>query len=908
MLLTKTKTNIKIITYFTSTILLWLIIGSIFTIDNTYHIVAILLAIIGFLKPKYGLYILLFSLPLFGDRPSGVQVHYLVLYSSYLLFAMYTNLILNKSLFKRFIAKIRINNIVLMFIYLYIIVSFLSLIGLPILGMIKKTLSEDILYIFKNILSVGETTLFSSVQSVFLLFQGFLFGLYIYGVSNKDKLLFYKYIILSILLGLIFSIVVGHLAFFGIYDLSWYRISDGVSIGRIHSFFVNSSWYSQYLAILLPLVPIVLLFIKNIKVSILVIVLLVVLGEVTLILSMQRGAWITYPPTLLLVWVSIYYVIAKIKDRNINLNIFLKKNWFKILITIPLTVVMSIYIVYSIKDYRKNHNVSTVDTFMSVSLRAQNITKSNDRLKHWPPAIKLWQQNPIFGGGGDSFGWQYKIYYYEEGARFKGSITDTLAIGQWGTTHNLYLQTLVGKGIFGLLFLIGFIFILVFMLIKKEILDTKNRNINKSVISLVILGNLSATIIYANVQEIFYIQSVSVIFWVMIFMGLSISFEKSNKINRKKLKNIFLYTFYLMLILLPFHIFNISYIKDFINKKIPFFSGDFLDTIIWIVLAIFAYTIYMQKKIIKHSELNSLFIDCDKSNKPQMFHKKPTPRSGGIGIYLGGLFFIFNPLGWKILIVSLPTFIVGLYDDFSSISPKIRLFVQALSAILSVIILDYTITNIGFSISIPYMLGAIICILAVTGITNAINIIDGFNGLASGIVVFSLLSMGFISWILQDIILFEIIIISIIAVLGFMIFNYPKGKIFLGDGGAFYLGFLISVLVLLLIFRNDNISIYYSLSLLIYPVFEVLFSMYRRKILKGKSFIKNDALHFHTIIHKRITKNNPKTSKFIWIRVLPFMIFSTIFYTNDLLLILNIIAFALYYIYTYRKIVKFKYQ
>jgi len=259
-------------------------------------------------------------------------------------------------------------------------------------------------------------------------------------------------------------------------------------------------------------------------------------------------------------------------------------------------------------------------------------------------------------------------------------------VGQWGTTHNLYLQTLTGKGIFGLIFLLGFLFTLIFMLVKREFLSDKSRSIEESVISLVILGSLLATVIYANVQEIFYVQSVSVIFWVVLFMGVSIAFEHSNKKVRMNLEKIFSYTIYLMLILLPFHVMNISYVKDFISSQLPFLSGGFLDTIVWMVLAVMAYTIYTQKKVMTQSHISDFMIDCDSSDKPQMFHDAPTPRAGGIGIYLGGLFLILNPLGWKVIAASLPTFVVGLFDDFSSLSPKIRLFFQILSAILSVIL------------------------------------------------------------------------------------------------------------------------------------------------------------------------------------------------------------------------------
>lgn len=888
-------------------VLLWLMIASYFTINSYYILAGVGLGVLGYYRPMIAIYTLLVMLPLFGDRPSKTMVHYLVLYSSLILFGIYYNLYRSKYILKNFLAKIRLHNISLFFIYLFMIVSFISLIGLPLLGMAQKTLQESPVYIFTELLTVGETTLYSSVQSVLLLTQSFLLGLYIYGTTfHKYKLKVFRNVIFAIVVGFLVSVIVGHLDFFGFIDLRFYREIDGVSINRFHSLFVNSSWYSQYIAVILPMLPVVLLFIKNKKIAIGVLVFLIILGEVTLILSMQRGAWITYPPTLLLIWVSIYYVIAKMKDTTISLNQFLRKNWFKVIVTIPLTVTMSVYIVYAIKDYRKTNNIkSATDTFVDVNARAENIAKSNDRLKHWPPAIKLWQENPIFGGGGDSFGWQYKIYYYEKDAKFKGTETDTLKIGMWGTSHNLYLQTLTGKGIFGLIFLLGFLFSLVYMLVKKEFLSIKSRSIEESVISLTILGSLLATIIYANVQEIFYIQSVSIIFWVVLFMGISLVFDDYSKRIRKTLEKMFKYVIYLMLILLPFHFFNISYVKDFVGDKLPFLGGGILDSIVWIALAVVLYSFFVQKKVIAHSSVSDFFVDCDKSDKPQMMHKTPTPRAGGIGIYLANLFLIFNPLGWKFLLASFPAFAAGLMDDFKPLTPRTRLMLQTLSGILSVVVFGAYVKSFGFDIEMPYYLGGIITIIAVVGVINAINIIDGFNGLASGYVAMVFISFATISWMTQDMVIFELAIINIMAIIAFMLFNYPKGKIFLGDGGAYFLGFAVSSIALILVIRVD-ISQWYPLAILIYPVFEVLFSMYRRKFISKAKMTHNDRLHLHQLVYYRITKDNPTTSRYIWIRVLPFVVFATVFYDSDILLILDIVVFCIYYVYLYRSLVKFK--
>ena len=893
--------------FFSNALLLWLLVGSIFTINLYYLPIGFLFMVLAYYRPLAAIYTILFLLPVFGNRPSQTQVHYLVMYSSFILMGISFYFYQHQYAFKKFLARVRVNNISIFFLYLFMVVSFVSLIGLPALGMLKKTFSEDVYYIFSQLLTVGETTLYSSVQSVLLLFQSFLFGLYIYGVYyRKNKLIIFRNLILFILLGFLFSIIFGHLDFFGFYDLSWYRISDGVSIHRLHSFFVNSSWYSQYIAVTLPLLPALLLLGKNKRLVIACMVACIVIGEVTLILSMQRGAWITYPPTLLLIWISIYYVIAKMKNSDIGLSSFLSQNWIKVLVTIPLSVALSVYIVYTIKDYRKNNNISIADTFVDVNDRAKNIINTNNRLGHWPPAIKLWKENPIFGGGGDSFGWQYKVYYVEKEARFKNDTTNTLSIGQYGTAHNLYLQTLVGKGIFGLVFLVGFIFSLFYLIVKNKLLSDTSANLYQAILSISLFGSLLATMIYANVQEIFYVQSVSLIFWLVFFMALSLVSNKKHKKIRLGLEKAFKYTLYLMTLLLPFHFINIFYVKAFILSYMPFIGNNLLDSAVWVALLIAMYAIFVQKKVIDHAYVSSLFIDEDEktNDKIHAFHKVPTPRIGGMGIYLANLFIIFNPIGWKIIALSLPAFLAGLMDDFRSISPKIRLLLQSITACLTVAVLDISVGVLGFGIELPYYLAIVVAIVAIVGTINAVNIIDGFNGLASGFSLMVLLSAGIISWQLQDMVLLEIVFINIIALLGFFIFNYPKGKIFLGDSGAYFLGFLLICLLLYATNKHSEISFWYIVSLLSYPMVEVCFSTYRR-LLRHASPLSPDKIHFHQVVYRRITKSNPATSRYIWLRVLPFVAVATIFYNHDLILVCNCAVFTAYYLYLYRKMVKF---
>lgn len=551
-------------------ILLWLIVGTFFSISfKWFYLINLVFGIFSYYRPKIGIYLLLFSVPIFGNRPSMEQTHYLILLSSCNILGIYANLFKNKYLLYYFKAKLRTNSIVSLFIALWFMVSFLSLIGLPMIGMIKKTFEENYFYIFTNILTVGETTLYSSVQSVFYSVNAVLVAIYFYGTTkHHEKVKEVKNIFLVILAGLFFAIFVGQLDYFGLINLGNFRELDRVSVfgDRLASFFAHSGWFAQYLAILLPLFTVFLLFKLRLGVKIILMIVFIIIGEVTLILAMQRGAWLTYPPTLFIFWTSIYYTISKAKNTNINIKNFIKQNWIKIFVTIPVTIIISIFVVVSIKDYRKTNEINGAKAFNKITQRLEGVTHSNDRLLYWPYAYGLWKKAPVYGGGGDSFGWEYKIYYAENDNPYfvkKGTIVE----GGYGTAHNMYLQSFVGRGVFGVVFLLGFIFTLLYKLIKKEFQE--NNSIEESIVLISIIGSLIATVIYGNVQEIFYSQSVQIIFWIIIFSGILLTDSYKNLYQRrKKLNSLFKKIVVILLALIPLHIITIYPIKLVIMEKL----------------------------------------------------------------------------------------------------------------------------------------------------------------------------------------------------------------------------------------------------------------------------------------------------------------------------------------------------
>ena len=115
--------------------------------------------------------------------------------------------------------------------------------------------------------------------------------------------------------------------------------------------------------------------------------------------------------------------------------------------------------------------------------------------------------------------------------------------------------------------------------------------------------------------------------------------------------------------------------------------------------------------------------------------------------------------------------------------------------------------------------------IAVGGCTHALNIIDGINGLAGMVAVLMAISIALVAWQVQDFPIFLIATALASATLGFLAWNFPFGRVFLGDGGAYFLGFMLAELAVLLVVRNPSVSPFYALAVLFYPVFETLFSI-----------------------------------------------------------------------------------
>ena len=325
-------------------------------------------------------------------------------------------------------------------------------------------------------------------------------------------------------------------------------------------------------------------------------------------------------------------------------------------------------------------------------------------------------------------------------------------------------------------------------------------------------------------------------------------------------------------------------------------------------------------------------LDHDVSG-PQKFHAHAVPRVGGLGIFAGmlaGAALITwlslkpEPLAYLLLACSLPAFGAGLIEDFTKrVSPSKRLLATVVSAALAFWLLDAQIARSdvpGLDALLAVSAGAfVVTLLAVAGIANSVNIIDGFNGLASMCVVIMLAAIAYVAFQVGDPLVGSLALLGIGAVLGFFVWNFPAGMIFLGDGGAYFLGFYVAEVSILLLVRNPHVSPLFPLLVCIYPVFETLFSIYRRRFIRATPPSMPDGIHLHSLIYRRVMRwavgdrsakalirRNSMTSPFLWALCMLSVVPAVLFWNNSVVMAASLALFAFGYIALYWSIVRFR--
>jgi len=327
---------------------------------------------------------------------------------------------------------------------------------------------------------------------------------------------------------------------------------------------------------------------------------------------------------------------------------------------------------------------------------------------------------------------------------------------------------------------------------------------------------------------------------------------------------------------------------------------------------------------------------------PQRFHHGAIPRIGGVGVLIGWFIGItlaavlpmFEPirvagrvdLSFYLKVVPVVLFVVAIgaiEDCTQKLSPRWRLVLTALASLLVIYWLNASVPQIGLPAvdvwwqSSP-VFGIGLAFIGLVGLTHAFNLIDGYNGLAGLVAVLIGSSLAYVSFMVGDRELVVVSVCLVAATIGFLFFNYPRGLIFAGDGGAYFWGFVLALVCILLVQRHESVSPWYPVLLLIYPISETVFSTYR-KLVRGQSPGMADALHLHQLVYRRVVSSvfnedearallsrNNRTTPYLIVFTTFAILPATLFWRHTWALIACTLLFAISYIVAYALIVRFK--
>ena len=283
---------------------------------------------------------------------------------------------------------------------------------------------------------------------------------------------------------------------------------------------------------------------------------------------------------------------------------------------------------------------------------------------------------------------------------------------------------------------------------------------------------------------------------------------------------------------------------------------------------------------------------------------------------------VANPIEWMLPLLSMIPLAIGLLEDVTkNLGAKTRLALITISALLTVLYLNLHISTVSIwgldaLLLIPAVSTAT-AVFAIVGLTNAYNIIDGVNGLASMIGVLASLSLGYVGYLLGDPALIQLSFSLVAALLGFFILNYPRGLIFLGDGGAYLIGFWIAALSIWTCVNDREVSPWFALLISAYPIIETIFTIFRRLLYKKTNVLAPDRLHLHSLIYRRtfytqtpqneaeFILGNAKTAPYLWVLNGITLVPAVLWWDKTSVLMAFFALYLVCYLWLYQRFVRF---
>lgn len=282
--------------------------------------------------------------------------------------------------------------------------------------------------------------------------------------------------------------------------------------------------------------------------------------------------------------------------------------------------------------------------------------------------------------------------------------------------------------------------------------------------------------------------------------------------------------------------------------------------------------------IVRYGALHVAMTGDRPDGLPQKVHDVPTPRIGGLAVVVGlvtaGIVgtvsgVVMAPFLWLMLAALLPAFLGGFAEDVTRrVGAAPRLLMTLVSAGIAFVWLDanlYRSDIAWLDAAFRYWpLSLAGTLFAVAGLAHGMNLIDGHHGLAAGVGVLALLGLALVARHIGDLQLASVGFAVAGAYTGFLLLNYPFGKIFLGDGGAYLLGTTLAIFSAQLVGRHADVSPWFPLVLVVYPVWETLFSMMRRALFHRTPLGAPDARHLHSMVFRLFGRRNAATALPFW--------------------------------------------
>ena len=213
-------------------------------------------------------------------------------------------------------------------------------------------------------------------------------------------------------------------------------------------------------------------------------------------------------------------------------------------------------------------------------------------------------------------------------------------------------------------------------------------------------------------------------------------------------------------------------------------------------------------------------------------------------------------------VASVPVVALGLADDLTKrVTPQVRMLGAMAAGVAGMVLLNGFVTRVDIPVLDTLVaigpVAVVLTLLMVGGFTNAVNIVDGLNGLASGLGVLMFAATGAVAWGYGDHVVATLCMVMAAAVAGFLLVNFPRGLMFLGDGAAYFIGFALVQVWMLFLARHAEVSTWFVVAVAAHPTMETVFSMYRRRIhrKRGGAFMQADRLHLHTLVYRRRTRS-----------------------------------------------------